>query len=309
MQDEIHSGNVYLLPHTIDYYQRELTRLLELERYEEAANLLRFLMGCKGEQAPKEEWQALLDWLITIFPETGRLPEDAEEEASEEEILRSHLMEKAEKDPSYVSRLLSVFRQSDAAEKQFLALEQLRYLDHPNIDQVLLEWLDGRILPPSLQFKAMQILKRRGAAGMVRLYKNGETFVENLAEVPAATEEFPLPFREILDRVLRVSGRNDPIIVPFAEQTWEEFMAYAYGTDIYRSILIEPPEAWDAWAGAFHSMLMMTAHGTAAEDEIREWYGYKDSLKQSWKKAGEVFREFARRIFPAITGGNHQDSE
>ena len=53
-----------LLPKTIDFYQIEITRMLETERYEEAIALLRFLAKCdSGDIRTNEEWLALLAWL------------------------------------------------------------------------------------------------------------------------------------------------------------------------------------------------------------------------------------------------------
>ena len=58
------SSNIFLLPNTIDYYQFQITELLERERYGEAKELLKFLLDCRtSETETMEEWRALLDWL------------------------------------------------------------------------------------------------------------------------------------------------------------------------------------------------------------------------------------------------------
>lgn len=57
-------GNVILLPRTIDYYQMRLTRLLETDRFAEAAELLRFLLQCRtDDERTVEEWRMLLEWM------------------------------------------------------------------------------------------------------------------------------------------------------------------------------------------------------------------------------------------------------
>ena len=98
-------NNVILFPKTHDYYQIELTRMLESERYGEAIALLQFLLTCDGEDARiREEGDALLQWLVSAFPEAERdareldIPEglagwtkstaEEESEETEQDILR-----------------------------------------------------------------------------------------------------------------------------------------------------------------------------------------------------------------------------
>ncbi|GJM79232.1 hypothetical protein HMSSN139_17280 [Paenibacillus sp. HMSSN-139] len=80
-----------MFPKTLDYYQIELTRMLETERYGEAVELLQFLLQCQGEDPRHyEEWQALLDWLLGAFPalKNGMPdPQGFEEEEETEEML------------------------------------------------------------------------------------------------------------------------------------------------------------------------------------------------------------------------------
>ena len=57
-----HNNNIVLFPKTLDYYQIQLTVMLENERYGEAMKLLHFLLQCQGqEERHYDEWQALLD--------------------------------------------------------------------------------------------------------------------------------------------------------------------------------------------------------------------------------------------------------
>ena len=41
--------NVYLFPNMLDHYQIQLTRMLEAEQFGEAKRLIRFLLGCRGQ--------------------------------------------------------------------------------------------------------------------------------------------------------------------------------------------------------------------------------------------------------------------
>jgi hypothetical protein len=292
---------VYLLPQTIGYYQLELTRLLEFERYGEAVEMLRFLIGCDtADERAREEWRSLLEWMQTMIPEPKTDGGD-ETELSEDDLFLMHIKEKAEREPDYAEKLLEVFKRPDSWDKQVLALEQLRYLKHPQIRDVLLGWLQSKPLPPVLQFRAMQILKLCGENGSVKLKRNGKTYLVDIRDVPADESEIPPPVQEIIERVLR-SGLKDGIpLEDFAGETWSEFVAYAFGTPIYVEILAEPSEARDAWAAAFHYMLLLTAQGTASADEIKDAYGITEELDKKWERAVRVFADFSRTVFPSLT--------
>lgn len=293
---------VYLLPQTIGYYQLELTRLLEFERYGEAMELLRFLLDCDiGDKRTREEWQSLLDWMLTMIPEPLTTAVKEEAELTEEELFLQHLNEKAERDPQYTEKLLDVFRRPDSWDKQVLALEQLRYLHHPKIRDVLLQWLESRPLPPILQFRAMQILKLRGEKGSVKLRRNGKIYTADIADVPTSREEHPRPLQEIIQLVLNSGKRDEIPLEEFAGETWGEFVAYAFGTPLYAELLAETEKNRTAWAAAFHYMLLLTAHGTASTEEIKQVYGISGALEQKWEKAVRVFAEFSRTVFPSLS--------
>jgi len=128
--------NVVLLPKTVDYYQMELTRMLETERYGQAMELLRFLLRCQtDDERSRDEWGSLLDWLSTMFPDhaDGTRPDagEWEEEETENDLRRNHVLQKAAADRAYADKLLEALRQPVSPEKQFMALEQLVYVDHP----------------------------------------------------------------------------------------------------------------------------------------------------------------------------------
>lgn len=299
---QVQPENVYLLPHTIDYYQKELTRLLEFERYKEAVELLRFLLQCRNKDPQSgEEWQSLLDWLLAVHPETqwAADPEPAAD-VTEKDLLKHHLKEKASQDPAYAEKLLLMFSRPAPGDKLLLALEQLRYMEHPDVDDTLKRWLSEKQIPAYLQFVAFQTLKQRGAEGTVRLRKNGEILLLEIVDVPESFGDFPQPFPDIIERVKSVSSVKDPNMEPFAEQTWQEFLAYIYGTAVYHKMTSEDDSQIDAWASAFHYVLLDTAFGFADEGEIREQYGITRELEGSWKTACEVFRDFAVTVFPPV---------
>lgn len=292
---------VYLLPQTIGYYQLELTRLLEFERYAEAMEMLRFLLGCEtSDQQAREEWQSLLDWMHTMLPAAQQATE-VETEQTEEEMFLHNIRERVKQEPEYIEKLLEVFRRPDSWDKQVLALEQLRYLEHPQIQQVLLHWLQTRPLPPMLQFRAMQILKLRGENATVKLKRNGKTYPVEIRDVPSSHEEYPWTLKDILQRVLQSGAKDGIPLEEFAEQTWSEFVAYAFGTPVYMELVAEPAEERMVWAGAFHYNLLLTAQGSASASELKGIYGIEEGQKSKWERANRIFAEFIRAVFPALS--------
>lgn len=160
--------NVILFPKTLDFYQIQLTVMLENERYGEAMEILRFLLKCGGQnERHYQEWEALLEWLEAAFPESaglqGDLGQDIEEDSDEEEITRRMVSDKVAQDPGYTDKLLASVMNGPLTEQTILALEQLAYLDRPEIDEALVTWLKETPLHPLLQFRVLQTLRKRGA--------------------------------------------------------------------------------------------------------------------------------------------------
>lgn len=288
--------NVVLFPKTIDYYQIELTRMLETERYREAIELLRFLVECdSGDPRTNEEWQALLDWLRTMQPD---LYIEEEEEVSEEELRRRQLTDKEKKDANYVRELLQILEDGTNLAKQALALEQLSCLEDPSINEALKKWLISVPLPPTLQFKVLQVLRRRGEDSTVTLDKLGEPVKFDIQATPSSFDDFPQEAYSIVDRFLSFSETKHPVLAYFAEETWQEFLSYLYGTSVYEELLSLTEDQTDAWACAFHLVLEETMLGTVDEENAYELYGITEELKFSLSRASMLFKRFVRDVFP-----------
>lgn len=295
---------IYLLPQTIGYYQQELTRLLEFERYRETMEMLQFLLSCDtSDLKARDEWQSLLEWMQTMIPELHEPPlaEGQTQDLTEDELFYIHMKEKAEREPEYVEKLLAAFERPGSWDKQVLALEQLRYLQHPRLRDVLRKWLENQSLPPILQFRTLQILKTRGESGSIKIKRGGKGYTVDISDVPASSEDYPRALKEIFQRVIRSDMNGGFPLEAFAQETWAEFVAYVFGTPVYIEILEEKAAARDAWAAAFHYMLLMTAQGSAPMEEIKEVYGITEALEARWDRALRVFRDFAKAVFPSIT--------
>ncbi|WP_159881122.1 hypothetical protein [Paenibacillus puerhi] len=291
--------NVILFPKTVEYYQYELTRLLEAERYSDAMQLLVFLLGCQtDDNTAREEWQSLLDWMRMMFPDLTavQLAEDDEED-SEEGLLRHHLHAKGESSGAYAERLLETIRTQQAPDKLLLALDQLAFLEHDGIDAALTGWLHEEELHPLIQFKTLQTLKKRGVAGSVTLHRNGESIVCDIEDTPADFDRFPSQIQEIIARVQEISEIKHPALSYFAAQTWNEFLAYIYGTSAYRQMLRQEEACVDVWAAALHLTLLERVFEGGDKEELLELYGITSALIFQWEQAYRIMQQFASAVF------------
>lgn len=275
---------VYLLPRTIDYYQEQLTRLLEAERFTEAAEMLAFLLECKTDDAiAVAEWQHLYDWLVNTFgvPEPSGRPdgqpaEDPDDEASERELRKRNVTAKMAEDPGYVDKLLDIVLSGSDLERKMTAVEQLAMADDPRIDGVLVEWLEETGLHPLLQFKVLQALRARGAAGTVTLHRAGETVAVSIAETPLSADDFPEPIRTVPEMVRRAFGVSEPGLAEMAGHVWQEFLACIYGTKLYRTLEGMPGRASAIWAAGLHEFVLLSVTGEDPEEPVLPFYKLKE---------------------------------
>ncbi|GIO39842.1 hypothetical protein J41TS12_47030 [Paenibacillus antibioticophila] len=284
-----------LFPKTLDFYQIELTRMLETERYGEAADLLRFLLQCQGqEERLYDEWRALLNWLIDAFPNLqGEAAEQSRtEDEGEEEMARRHLEAKMAEDGQYAEKLLNTVIKKPLSEQTLLALDQLAYLDKPEVDEALIDWLEHQELHPLLQFRALQILRRRGTSGIVTLSRSGERVEIELDFVPLNPEDFPGPIHAVLDRIADHAQVQNPTLFYFSQELWSQFIMAMYGTKDYISLLNEEDDFIDIWAAALHKTVSESVPANLDEQEIRSMYSITDSLRLRYEQAYRSIRQF-----------------
>jgi hypothetical protein len=284
-QRVLRRDQVYLLPKTIDYYQEQLTRLLEAERFAEAAETLAFLLECKTDDAiAVAEWQHLYDWLVNTFGEpepsnerpNGQPASDSDDEASERDIRKRHVAAKIAEDPAYVDKLLDIVLHGSDLEKKMTAVDQLAMADDPRIDAALIEWLEGTGLHPLLQFKVLQALRARGASGTVTLRRAGETVSVSIAETPLAAADFPEPIRSVPDMVRRALGVSEPGLAEMAGHVWQEFLECIYGTKLYRALAEMPGRASAMWAAGLHEFVILSVTGEDPEEPVLPVYKLKE---------------------------------
>ncbi|MDQ0878056.1 hypothetical protein QFZ77_006715 [Paenibacillus sp. V4I3] len=293
-------NNLILFPKTEQYYEEELTRFLKTEQYSDALQLLTFLLQFPTVDHHKtEQWEALRNWLYTMFPETmfpmtSPLEEDPEEET---DLLRQYIQEKTADDGAFALKLLNMLRDG-TLEQQVNALEQLAFIDQSDVSQRVKEWLCEKPRHPHIQFKALQALKQMGERGFIEFPKNGEKILVEIEETPMCPEDFPSRIRDMIRRVGDISEISQPDFVYFAKQTWQEFLAYAYGTSIYTDLQKAEEGAVDVWASALHAILQEKLFGSVNREELLDNYGIVDSMKLQWKRANLVLQAFVKQFNP-----------
>lgn len=298
-----HSDNVILFPKTIEYYQNELTRLLEGERYGEAAGMLRFLLQCQSDDPEyKEEWQSLLEWLIDSFPESvregsrmaGQNPdEEPDEEEDEAGLFKRHVRAKAANDSKYAEKLLDMLAPHATAEKQMMALEQIAHLDRRVVGEGLRRWLTESRLHPLVQFRGLQVLRTIGETGTIELRKLGQTMTLAISDTPVRYEDYPERIRAIGERVQSAMESKQPGLTELAEATWRDFLAFVYGTAVYDELLALDETGRGVWAAALHHTVEEMLFERADEKKIYEIYGLSEAVSKSLNKAQQVIKLFA----------------
>ncbi|ASA26478.1 hypothetical protein B9T62_25425 [Paenibacillus donghaensis] len=293
--------NIVLFPKTLDYYQIQLTVMLESERYGEAMELLRFLLQCQGqEQRNYDEWQSLLEWLETAFPYVSRNG-DAEgaapredEDLREEDMARILAKSKQEEDAQYPYKLLQRIQTEPLSEATILALEQLAYLEGADIDEALATWLQEAQVHPLLQFRALQTLRRRGMQGTLQLNRGSQPAEIEIESVPLKSEEFPVQVSQVLERVAEQAEVHEPTLYYFAQELWGQFIMSIYGSAEYRELLDGEYALLDIWAGALHQMVSESLNGTRLEEETRGMYGITGGMRFQFEAAYRSLKGFVK---------------
>ncbi|MHA6533635.1 hypothetical protein [Paenibacillus sp. BAC0078] len=290
-----------LFPKTLDYYQIQLTVMLESERYGEAMELLRFLLQCQGqEERHCQEWQSLLEWLESAFPYAAHNG-DAEAEGQgdehdlqEEDMARILAKSKLEEDSEYQGKLLQRVMNEPLSESTILALEQLSYLEGSHIDEALTGWLRQAAVHPLVQFRTLQTLRRRGAQGIIGLARGTETAYVEIETVPLTNEEFPPQVSQVLERVAEQAEVHEPTLYYFAQELWGQFIMSIYGSAEYRKLLDGEDAQLDIWAGALHQMVSESLNGNRQEEETRAMYGITGSMRFQFEGAYRSLKGFVK---------------
>ncbi|MBG9734539.1 hypothetical protein [Paenibacillus alvei] len=294
-------NNVILFPKTHDYYQIELTRMLESERYGEAIALLQFLLTCDGEDARiREEWDALLQWLVSAFPEAERdareldIPEglagwtkstaEEESEETEQDILRRQFQQKLNADGQYMERLLATLADGEMDDRKLLVLEQLAAAEDAGIEEALVKLLKEEELSSLLQFGILQVLKRRGMHGEIRFPRGQEWLNVRVEDTPLDYTAFPAAAKAPAERVNEAASVREPSLAYFAQELWQQYVKHIYGSSAYEKLCEHGQEESIAWAAALHFIIARMLH-IDEEVEVKQLYGIRNEMRVQYELA------------------------
>lgn len=298
ISDQEAKDNVYLFPSMLDQYQIQLTKMLEQEQYEEAKQLLRFLVTCQGDERQyAEEWKRLLEWLEQSFPTDGSQTFVEGSDAKHEEyILRKAALNEMNRGNTEdaIKKIMAALHEIPAIDQQLLLLERAMFIESDLIDQRLVDWIEqNEHLHPIVQFKALQTLNQRGVKGTIQLNRLGELVTLEINDTPLELNEFPNSVNAILHKAITALELIDVTMPHLAEELWAECLQCLYGTRSYQWMLEEDESIEDCFAAALHHTIQLIVYGQVIDDEIRESYGITEEYRFRYEQAIRVIREIA----------------
>lgn len=279
----------------LDQYQIQLTRMLEHEQYEEAKELLRFLLQCQGEERQHAvEWGNLLSWLEQAFPSRDEADDLEQQEDLEEQFRRAALSDYGSINSEEAShKIMAILEGDTPVQQQLLALERAIYVQAPQLDEHLIEWLQQSPKPPALQFKALQCLKKRGATGLIKMIRMNEEVELLIEDTPVDMNDFPHSVNAILEKAISMLESVDVTLPILVTELWHECLQCLYGTRSYGWIIHEEEYIEDCFAAGLHHTLQLIVYGQAVDEEIREMYGITNEYRLRYEQASRAIREVA----------------
>ena len=104
----------------------------------------------------------------------------------------------------------------------------------------------------------------------------------------------------MMKRVEEISEDQLARLSYFAEQTWNQFLAYVYGTSTYAEMIKQEDDSIDVWASALHAVLQELIFGKADRADLMEKYGITSQMLLQWKQAHAILYKFTKAVFPVL---------
>jgi hypothetical protein len=292
-------SNIVLFPASLDFYEKQLTSLIDQERYEEAYELCNWFMDISHlPPLYVKKIEALHTWLSMLLPKNewgdnwqSREDETVDEAQDEQQLWLESVRTKSRNKPEYTSQLLTDLHQG-SMEKQIIALEQLAYMQDEGIAIAICHWLEQEARHPFLQFRALQSLKLQNQLGKISLPREQGSLSVMIEHTPLRIEQFPSNILLVLS-LLQDRGEVEQLdFIEFATQTWHEFLIFHYGTLFYRSLTEMNVKSAAIWASALQVVIADQFLQDRDRIEILARYEIGQQQIADWQTAYSILLKF-----------------
>jgi len=284
------------MPQTIEHYESELASLLSHERYDEAVEILRYLMGFSNVDSERRmEWEQLLAWLYMMYPELQQTSQlGIEDDARAEAELRKQLLgDKWSAESDSVSEMIYSLEHPTSVDKQLITLDKLAHVGGNQVIHGIRNWLTSREMHPLLQFKALQALKLAGDFEDISIIRAERAIVVNPSDCPLDSSEIPAGIEHIFQTIDHVCEIEEPMIGEFASQMQWDVIATSYGTPLYKAMSnVHNEQEAAVWASALHALLASHIYGGTQVERIRELYEIVSYPIEEWMDVYQNCRVF-----------------
>lgn len=196
-----------------------------------------------------------------------------------------------------MKKLLEIILSEPRMDKKMVALDQLVIADHPQINDTLVRWLEQVDLHPLVQFKVLRTLRERQCVATVNILRCGEQVKIDIASTPLQLEQYPNGVQHVIHRIKDVSEVHHPNLTYFVEHTWQEFLAYIYGTSLYEPLKQMNEDDVTVWAAALHQAVLETMTGSAEEETMISSYKLNTEQRKLMEHVYEQIKSFISSVF------------
>jgi hypothetical protein len=127
----------------------------------------------------------------------------------------------------------------------------------------------------------------------VLISKEGIMLKINIEEIPLGLDQYPSTIELVLNKLRQVAEINEPSLVYLAEEIWEQFLTYIYGTPSYEKLVQGDQATIEVWASALNTMIVELMTGSVIESDIQDQYDIPEESKLLWKQAFQSLHSFA----------------
>lgn len=204
--------------------------------------------------------------------------------ADESDPIDSIRRQRANANPAQIQSWIKQMYEG-SLEQQFIALEQLQYVEDDKAGEAVREWLNTDEEDPLLKTLGLKALSRMGQQGKITFRKNGKSMEANLSQIPTCINEFPPPVIRVIQCVENTADQ-DPTLLEFSSRIWMEYLYTVFPEipDIDRSEL---------WAAALH---YITGQKLYEEMDVASIYSMYRIIEETGHKEVEYLINHLQKV-------------